>query len=71
MRVPLRFAKGDSTSEPLDDSAGMINTCFYPFGSNNAGAAEPQAIQKRHCGSFFHNSFLSRQLQMPDRAFRA
>jgi type 1 glutamine amidotransferase len=27
-------------------AVGMINTCFYPFGANNAGAAESQALQR-------------------------
>jgi type 1 glutamine amidotransferase len=27
-------------------AVGMINTCFYPFGANSAGAAESQALQK-------------------------
>ena len=24
----------------------MINTCFFPFGANNAGTAESQALQR-------------------------
>ena len=27
-------------------AVGMIDTCFYPFGANKAGAAESQALQK-------------------------
>jgi type 1 glutamine amidotransferase len=27
-------------------AVAMINTCFYPFGANNAGAAESQALQR-------------------------
>jgi type 1 glutamine amidotransferase len=27
-------------------AVGMINTCFYPFGANNMGVAESQALQK-------------------------
>ena len=27
-------------------AVGMINTCFYPFGANNAGSAESQALQR-------------------------
>jgi len=27
-------------------AVGMINTCFYPFGANNQGAAESQALQR-------------------------
>jgi len=27
-------------------AVGMINTCFFPFGANNMGAAESQALQK-------------------------
>lgn len=27
-------------------AVGMINTCFFPFGANNAGAAESQALQR-------------------------
>ena len=27
-------------------AVGMINTCFFPFGANNAGTAESQALQR-------------------------